>query len=230
MRFFIALLFAALSFSAAAQPGPPPPPHERATITVQGEGRSEAAPDYAAINADLVTTASSLESATKTHRERAAKATAALKAIDGLNIESATFRLDRVPQPVIAGQKPPAPEFRAVTSFQLKTKKLSAIDDIVDKVAASGLFEIHNLRFALDDNTKALDTARRNAVLDARHRAEIYAEAAGVKIGEVLEISDSERGSPIPMKQAAFARGMAVTPPETLDVNAAVTMAWRIRP
>lgn len=226
MRFFIALLLAAFSFSATAQPAPP---HERATITVQGEGKSEAAPDYAAINADLVTTAASLESATKAHRERAAKATAVLKAIDGLNIESATFRLDRVPQPAVAGQKPPAPEFRAVTNFQLKTKKLGAIDGIMDKLAGSGLLEIHNLRFALGDNTKALDAARRSAVLDARRRAEIYAEAAGVKIGEVLEISDSGRGSPMPMKQAAFARGMAVTPPETLDVNASVTMTWRIR-
>lgn len=100
----------------------------------------------------------------------------------------------------------------------------------MDKLAGSGLFEIYNLRFALGDNTKMLDAARRNAVLDARRRAEIYAEAAGVRIGDVIEISDSERGSPIPMKQAPFARGMAVTPPETLDVNASVTMTWRIRP
>jgi uncharacterized protein YggE len=232
MRHFLAVLSLGLTlagtYSALAQPAPPPP-HERATITVQGEGKSAAKPDYAAISADVVTTAPSLDAAQKAHRERAGKAAAALKAIDGLKIESSTFQLDRVSQPTPAGQKP-VTEFRAVTSFALKTKNIAAIDEIVSKIAGTGLFEIHNLRFALDDDAKALDEARRNAVLDARHRAEIYAEAAGVKIGEVMEISDSERRFPMPMKQAGYARDKAVTPPDTLDVNASVTMTWRIRP
>ena len=231
MRQFLAALSFGLtllgSYSAVAQPAPPRP-FERATITVQGEGKSAAEPDYAAISADVVTTAASLDAAQKTHRERAGKAAAALKAIDGLKIESSTFRLDRVSQPAPAGQKP-VTEFRAVTSFSLKTKNVAATDEIVTKIAGTGLFEIHNLRFALDDDAKALDEARRNAVLDARHRAEIYAEAAGVKLGDIVEISDSERRFPMPMKQAGYARDMAVTPPETLDVNALVTMTLRIR-
>jgi uncharacterized protein YggE len=233
MRHFLAALTFGLTlvstYSALAQPAPPPPPHERATITVQGEGRAEAKPDYAAISADLVTTASSLSAAQKAHRERAAKASAALQALEasGLKIESSTFRLDRVNQPVSAGQKPVI-EFRAVTSFSLRTKNIAAIDEIAGRIAETGLFEIHNLRFALDDNTKAFDEARKNAVLDARRRAEIYAEAAGVKIGDVIEISDTERRFPRPMKQAGYAREMAITPPDTLDANASVTMTWGI--
>ena len=45
----------ALALPALAQPAlaqPAPPPHERSTITVHGDGRSEAPPDYAAITAD----------------------------------------------------------------------------------------------------------------------------------------------------------------------------------
>lgn len=236
MRRFIALLAIVfslpVSFSALAQPAPPPP-LERATITVQGEGRSEAPPDYAAINADLITTAPSLEAVTRAHRERAAKAAETLKALapNGLAIESSTFRLDRVNQSPVAGQKPPAPEFRAMTSFSLKTKRVDAIDDTVTKIAATGLFEIHALRFALDENSKAIDTARRNAVLDARHRADVYAEAAGVQVGDVVEISDSERRYPAPVRQMSLARGdVQVTPPETLDVQASVTITWRIKP
>lgn len=227
MRHFIAFLFCAFSLPALAQPAPPPPP-DRATITVQGEGKSMAAPDYAAINAEIVTIGVNLESATKVHRERATKGVAMLKAIDGLAVESSTFRLERVNHPPVAGQRQPTAEFRAVTSFQLKTKRIDAIDDIVTKIAATGLFEIHSLNFALDDNSRALDEARKNAVLDARHRAEIYANAAGVKLGEVLEISDGERASPLRVRQASFTPGMAVTPPATLDVEAAVTMTWRI--
>jgi uncharacterized protein YggE len=233
MRHFLAVLSFGLTligtYSALAQPASPPPPFDRATIAVQGDGKSEAKPDYVAISADVVTGASSLNAAQKAHGERASKAAAALKGIDGLVIESSTFRLDRVVPPAAAGEKP-APEYRAVTTYFLKTRRIEEIGDIVTKVAATGLLEIHNLRFAFDDNSKALDEARKNAVRDARHRAELYAEAAGVKLGEVLEISDTERRYPLPMKQAGFARDMGVTPPETLDVQASVTMTWRIRP
>src|SRR5579885_3079489 len=225
MRHFLAVLSLGLTlagaYSALAQPAPPP--HERATITVQGDGKSETRPDYVA------TSASSLNAAQKAHGERASKAAAALKGIDGLAVESSTFRLDRITPPAAAGEKP-APEFRAVTTYFLKTRRIEAIGDIVAKIASTGLIEIHNLRFALDDNSKALDEARKEAVRDARRRAELYAEAAGVKLGEVLEISDTERRFPLPMKQAGFARDMGVTPPETLDVNASVTMTWRIEP
>ncbi len=236
MRRFIDLLaivfLLPVSFPALAQPAPPPPP-ERATITVQGEGKSEAVPDYAAINADLVTTAPSLEAATKAHRERAAKAAEALKALapNGLAIESSTFRLNRITPPVVAGQKPPAPEFRAVTSFSLKTKRVDTIDDTVTKIAATGLFEVSDLRFALDESSKALDAARKNAVLDARRRADVYAEAAGVQVGDVLEISDTTARYPMPVRQMSLAKSdMQITPPEKLDVQAQVTVTWRIRP
>ena len=45
------------------------------------------------------------------------------------------------------------------------TGDIAAIDEIVSKLAETGLFEIHNLRFALDDNTKALDEARVSTAL-----------------------------------------------------------------
>jgi uncharacterized protein YggE len=233
MRLFITLLALLLSLPALAQPAPPPPPHDRATITVHGDGKSEAAPDYAAISADVVTTASSLETASKNHRERATRAAAALKALaaKGLEIKSSTFRLDRVAHPAVAGQRPPAPEYRAVTSFSLKTRKIDAVDDIVTAIAATGLFEVHNLNFALDENTKALDAARKDAVTDARARATVYAEAAGVQLGDVLEISDTERRVPYMRAAAPMAleRKMQVTPPETLTVHANVTITWRLK-
>jgi uncharacterized protein YggE len=229
MRRFIAFLALVVASPALAQPAPPP---ERATITVQGEGKSEAPPDYVAISADLVTTAPSLEAATRNHKERAARAAAAIKSLEagGLSIESSTFRLDRVTPPTPAGQRPPAPEFRAVTTFSLKSKNIAAIDGTVTKLAETGLFEIHGLRFALDENSKVIDEARRNAVRDARHRAEVYAEAAGAEIGEIVEITDTVQHFPIPMRQMSFAKNnVQITPPEKLDVQASVTMTWRLK-
>src|SRR5579885_967355 len=76
MRHFLAVLSLGLAlagaYSALAQPAPPP--HERATITVQGDGKSETRPDYVAISADVATSESRLNAAQKAHGERPSKA------------------------------------------------------------------------------------------------------------------------------------------------------------
>jgi|GEM_PF-2566751 len=203
------------------------------TISVQGEGRIEAAPDHAKLTAEVVTRGKTLEAATTAHRERATKADGILRGMenDGLKIEQATFRLDQSRLPAPSGQKQPEPEYEAVTSFSLKTDRVASIDQLVTAIADSGLFEIQNLRFGIEDNNPAIAAARRNAVTDARERAKTYAEAAGQQLGEVLEMSDN---SPRPLREMAapmaMRASMKVSPPETLSVTATINMIWRIVP
>ncbi len=232
MRLLIVLLLAALSFPALAQNTAP---DRVPTITVNGDGRSEAPPDYAAITADVTTAAPTLDVASKMHRARATRAADALKALaaKGLEIKSSTFRINNVTPHPVAGKPAPAPEFRAVTSFSLKTRNIADIDDVVTAIAATGLFEVRGVNFALDVRSKAVDAARRDAVNDAKNRAAVYAEAAGAELGDVLEISDSERGVPFmraaPMAAAAEQK-MQVMPPEALTASASVTITWRLKP
>jgi uncharacterized protein YggE len=229
MKTMIAALtaFALLSaLPASAQPVP-----ERApSIMVRGDGRAEVPPDIARLSADVVTKGKTLETASNAHKERAAKAAAALRALakDGLEIVQSTFRLDQVRQPVPQGQRPET-EYQAVTSFELKTKKLDAIDSVVTAIADTGLFEMRNVRFGLDEKSSALDIARRDAVADARARAKVYAEAAGVQLGEITEITDSEPRLLREMAAPMAARGMQVAPPENISVTANITMTWRLK-
>lgn len=208
---------------------------ERApSITVRGDGHAEAKPDIARLSAEVVTRGKTLQAASEAHQARAQKAIEAIRALeaDGVTIEQSNFRLDQIRQPAPMAPSPNTPseiEYQAVTSFEIKGSKLDRIDAALTPLATSGLFEIRNLRFALDDNNSALETARRNAVLDARTRAKTYAEAAGVTLGEVIEITDAEprllRNMAAPMS-AAF--GMQVAPPEAIDVTATISMSWRI--
>ncbi len=203
-------------------------------ITVRGDGRAEVPPDIARLTAEVVTKARTLEAASNAHKERATKAAAALRAMakDGIEIVQSNFRLDQVRQPVQpqSGQRAET-EYQAVTSFEIKSKKLDTIDAAVTAIAATGLFEIRNLRFGLDEKNDALDIARRNAVADARQRAKVYSEAAGVQLGEVIEITDSE---PRMFREVAMSmsadRSMQVAPPENIAVTAGITMTWRIKP
>jgi uncharacterized protein YggE len=220
-------LFLIPALAASAQPAFDRGP----TITVRGDGRAEAPPDIARLSADVVTKGRTLDAATTAHKERAAKAAAALRALekDGLTIVQSNFRLDQVRQPLPPGQRPET-EYQAATSFELKTKKLDAIDAVITAIADTGLFEMRNVRFGLDEKSDALDIARRDAVADAKARAKVYAEAAGVQLGEILEITDSEPRLLREMAAPMAARGMQVAPPENISVTATVTMTWRIRP
>lgn len=217
--------------AAAAQPsgfgrGP--------VISVRGDGRAEVPPDIARLSAEVVTKARTLPAAVDAHKPRATQAAAALRAMakDGVEIEQSNFRLDQVRQPPSPQGSPrPETEYQAVTSFQIKMTKLAGIDAAITAIASTGLFEVRNLRFGLDEKNNALDIARRNAVADARNRAKVYSEAAGVQLGEVIEITDSEprmfREMATPM--AADARSVQVAPPENITVTAGITMTWRIR-
>jgi uncharacterized protein YggE len=79
--------------------------------------------------------------------------------------------------------------------------------------------------------SKVLDEAREQAISDARRKAQIYAKAAGVTLGEPIAIS--EEGAPTAIFRSKVAGGMATSAPvaqgeETLSVS--VSVSWAIKP
>jgi uncharacterized protein YggE len=204
-----------------------------ATLTVRGQGEAMVAPDHATLTAEVVTKGKSIDTATAAHRARAQRAASALRDMkkDGLSVERSVFRLNeiRTPPRPNASQGRGEPEYQAVTSFELKSTRLEKIDGTVTALAATGLFEIRNLRFGIDEKNPGMKAARKNAVDDARDRAMTYAQAAGVQLGEILRIDDTEtRGPRMFAVSAPMAHGVEVVPPETLTLSASVTMTWRI--
>lgn len=203
-----------------------------AILTVNGQGRVDVPPDHARLSVEVVTAGANPEAATSAHRERASRATTRLRDMknDGLSIEQSSFSLNELRHP----ERPNAPargEYRAVTTFELKVAPVANADKAVTAIAASGLFEVRNLRFGVDDRNPGFDAARRNAVEDARRRAATYADAAGVKLGEIVSINDSDARHPreaVLMSPAA--RTVQVIPPEALTLTASVTIAWKIAP
>ena len=61
-------------------------------------------------------------------------------------------------------------------------------------LVGAGANDIGGINFTVSQASKHLDEAREKAVADARRKAEIYAKAAGVTLGEPLSIS--EEGAP----------------------------------
>ena len=203
-----------------------------ATLTASGQGRVDVPPDHARLTAEVVTAGANPEAAASAHRDRASRATARLRDMknDGVSIEQSSFSLSELRQP----ERPNTPsrsEYRAVTTFELKITPVENADKTVTAMATSGLFEVRHLRFGVDERNPGFDAARRNAVEDARRRAVTYAEAAGVKLGDIVSISDTDARHPREaVLTTTMARGVQVIPPEVLTLTASVTITWRIAP
>jgi len=224
-----AIILSLCSSLSAAQPVA----HGDATLTVRGQGRVQVPPDHANLTVEVVTRGRSPDAATAAHRERASRAVTLLRDMkkDGLEIERSVFRLNEVrasPGPT-ATQKRDETEYQAITDFELKLTRLDAVDRTITAIASTGLFEVRNLRFGIDERSPGMNAARKNAVDDARDRALTYAQAAGVQLGDILKIEDAELRGPRDFAAGApMARNVQVIPPETLTLSASVTITWRI--
>ena len=100
--------------------------------------------------------------------------------------------------------------------------------DVVTKTGANGF---NGLQFDLKDRENATNEARSAAIKDARAKAELYAAAAGVTLGDVLEISEIlAQSAPRNIRMAEAMSERAVPISEgTLDVTASIKVVFSLR-
>jgi hypothetical protein len=94
-----------------------------------------------------------------------------------------------------------------------------------------GANSVHGISFSLDDPAPVLDQARKNAIADATRRATLYAEALGLKVGKVLEVTELQVRTPRPV--FAEARMTSAAPPVPVaageqEFGASITVVFEI--
>lgn len=228
-----------LMAQTATPDAPPPPPqigHHAmkhpgpiAKLTVTGQGQASAQPDLATISLGVSTRAATAAEAMTQNAEAQTKVIEALKAegIEARDIQTSGLNLT----PMMDYQDNQAPKltgYSAQNMVTLRVRDITALGGVLDKLVASGANEINGISFSREDMTQAMDQARTAAIADARHRAEIMAEAAGMKLGPLMSLSEAQiGGDPRPMIMAASAK-RADTPIEAgeLAVTANVTAVY----
>ena len=88
-----------------------------------------------------------------------------------------------------------------------------------------GATDVGNIAFLVSDPSKALDQAREAAIADARRKAEVYARAAGIRLGQVEWITEQSGFGPVPLRgQGASAARAAAVPIATGEDTFEVTV------
>lgn len=96
---------------------------------------------------------------------------------------------------------PPIIGHLASNSIQVEAADEAEVARIVDAAsqAAPGLVRVNYISFEMDGNEELLGQARRDAIDDARAKAEALAMEMGVELGDPLTIIQSTTGEPAPV-------------------------------
>jgi uncharacterized protein len=231
---FLAVAVALMAFPALSREASE---HDReGTFAVQGDGVYVTAPDSAEISASIASRADDLKDAQNDARAKMAKGDAALESLraKGLVVDEKTYHVMQQEQPLAPGSNAPPKRFwEASGDYRLKVAPLAEINPIVTALVDAG-FEIHNVGFAVNDPRAAMNEARKDAARDAQERAKAYAEALGVKLGQIYSLTDGGAANiaamaALPMRKAFNdAPAIKIDVPKTLTFNATVQIVWRI--
>ena len=177
------------------------------TISVTGVGTVTTVPDIARVRLGVSSDA-------RTAREAMAQNSTAMAALlDVLGKENValqdiqTTNLSLFPsfENRTPGKSPTVVGYRAQNLVTLLVRDLPNLGRILDQVTQVGGNLIQSIQFDRNETDALMDEARREAVLDAKARAELYAQTAGIAVGPVISITeggDLSRPQPMAMARA----------------------------
>ncbi len=230
-RFILAWLV--LGGPALAQTAPPPA--EPPVVVTTGEAVIQRAPDRAWVTVTAESRARTPREAQRMNAEAMSAVLARLKSL-GLPadaIQTSSYGVQ--PEYDYANGKQTLRGYAARNSVDVRVDDLGRLGEIMDAAVASGATSIAGVRFDLRDRTAAEREALKQAVADAKARAEAAASGAGMRVDRVLRIEEQRTGPtppPRPLMMAMRAEGAEpATPvaPGELEIRSQVTLTAAIR-
>src|SRR5664279_1266437 len=198
-------------------------------VTVTGEATVAIAPDMATIRVGVTSQGKSAREASETNGKQMTGVLAALKGagIADRDVQTSSLSL----QPQYDPNKSGAARllgFQATNQVTVKIRAIDTLPDVLDRAISAGANEMSGIEFVVSDQSKLLDQARTEAIADARRKAELYAKAAGAKVGAVVAITE-EGSAPPPRLMQAMRAGAAPVAPGEQTLRAVVTVSYELK-
>jgi uncharacterized protein len=226
---FVAAMVSCVPTAHSQQPQTP-----EARLVVIGEGTVRVTPDYARIVSGVTTRAKTVKEASDTNSRIMATTIATLlqSGMAQRDIQTSRFSVQPVYTP--PPQPPAEPKltgYSVSNQVTINVRDLNKVGDILDYLITAGVTSVGSITFLVSDQSKALDQGRAAAIADARRKAEIYAQASQLRLGDVAWVTeDSGFVGPAAMRAAAASAPTATSVPiapgeDTLRVRITVGFA-----
>jgi hypothetical protein len=232
-RDLLFVIAAGLGSAAQAQlppSGPTLQPGET-LLALTAEGQSRRVPDLAMFSAGVVTQGKTAGEAVSSNSARMDAVVRSLKraGIEDRDIQTSALSLQpRYSNPEQEAQLrarinrepyvPPAQAeaqkiigYEARNTVQVRVRRLGEMGRTIDALVAAGANQVDGPSFTMEEPRVALDEARVEALTEARHRADLYARTAGLRVARIISITEGGGYYPVPI--VAVGRAAAAPPP-----------------
>jgi uncharacterized protein YggE len=210
--------------------------NEAPVVVTTGEGVVKLAPDRLWVS---IAAESRAKSPKEAQRANADAMKAVLDRLKTLGLPADAIRTsgyDLQPEFDYANGKQSLRGYVARNSVEVRVDDLSRAGDVLDVAVGSGATNVSGVRFDLKDRTAAEREALRNAVADARRRADSAAAGAGMSVDRVVRIEEHRAMTPEPrpmmmtrQSMVADAAGAPPIVPGEIEVRVSVTLTSSIK-
>lgn len=212
------------------------------SVVVSGVGEAAMRPEIARIIIAVSTTDQSVPKASAANRETSDRVIAKIQALNikSEDVKTLNFQVSRFYEPnrkLNSTGSSDSGKFEANHQLQIMLRDIDSVGRIIGSLLTIDDLTFQSVTWDINKPITGDDKAREAAVVDARHRAEIYATAANVKLGRLIAIRDgSGRGVPFndSIRVATMAKGgdpsIPILPPANVTFSASVQMVWEILP
>ncbi len=230
-----ALAFGLMAQSAAAQPQITQP--RIPTLTLTGEGQSEAKPELAILQIGVAVTAKVAKDALAENSKLLSAALNAAKEAgieprdlqtSGLSLRPDIVRADKWPHREVIG-------YQVNNNVTLRVRDIAKLGGLLDKLVVLGINDIRSISFTVENPAPLIEQARTAAIRDVMDKAQKAADAANLRIVRVLELSEGGVEAPT-ARPVVMARAVSSPRPEVpieageLVYRARVSATFEIAP
>lgn len=203
-------------------------------LSVSADGSSEARPDMATINLGVTTEGQTAQAALQENARRMTALNQALRRAGIAERDIQTSNVSVYPQQQYRENQPPLiTGYQANNTVSAKIRNINNVGRVIDAAVAAGGNTVNGVSFSHADPDAQLDIARRDAIAEARRRAELYASALGMRVHRIVAVSEGGGfAPPMPVMLARMEGAQdASTPisPGEIDTRVSINVTFELR-
>jgi hypothetical protein len=203
-------------------------PEEKNIIIVSGDGQAKTDPDMAVVSVGISKQSATAKTAQESVNKTAEAIRDAVLKVVGDRKLIQTSGLSLFPQ---SNQNGKTIGYQASNMITITVNDIAKAGDVVDAATDAGATNLNDITFGLKDPKKSRAAALKDAVADAKSKADALAEALGVTITEIVQVMEGGSNyNPYPVQFKAAAMEMRSGAPieaGQVELGASVTIKYR---
>lgn len=185
-------------------------------ISVSGTGEIDVKPDLATISLTVRESNKDTKQAEILVSERTQKLLTSLKGV----IEDKDIKTDsytsypRYSYPI--NSAPKIDGYETTQNISIKVRDTENVSKVIALISSAGIKEVSGPNYTIDDDGDYKDIARKEAIDDAKDKAELLAKQLGVKLVRIVSFSESDYSPMYPVMYKANSMSLDAAAPEAL--------------